>query len=119
LIPGGVIDVKIFWDCNLDWDFLTHCKPAYTFTRLDNRTVIRIMGVIMMHMRISMTNMMRMMEIMMTMMVIMVIMLVMMSKMTEISSCIFNFPVQNCNWFKFSPRPLFRPEQENHDEGEQ
>ena len=35
-VRGGVINIDILWDCNLDLDFLTHCRPVYTFTRLDN-----------------------------------------------------------------------------------
>ncbi|XP_008416951.1 P2X purinoceptor 2 isoform X1 [Poecilia reticulata] len=33
---GGVIGVFINWDCNLDLD-PSHCKPTYTFRRLDLR----------------------------------------------------------------------------------
>jgi hypothetical protein len=31
---GGVIRVKIDWNCNLDKS-LNHCKPEYSFGRLD------------------------------------------------------------------------------------
>ncbi|CAF0933680.1 unnamed protein product [Didymodactylos carnosus] len=36
LTYGGVIRVKIDWDCNLDKP-LSECKPVYTFGRLDTR----------------------------------------------------------------------------------
>lgn len=32
---GGVISVKIKWDCNFDYD-KSDCKPEYSFNRLDN-----------------------------------------------------------------------------------
>ena len=33
---GGVINVDISWSCDLDHDFLSHCKPVYEFSRLDD-----------------------------------------------------------------------------------
>ena len=33
---GGVISVDISWDCDLDQEFLSHCKPGYSFSRLDD-----------------------------------------------------------------------------------
>ena len=35
-LTGAVISVGIDWDCDLDHDFLTHCRPEYKFRRLDN-----------------------------------------------------------------------------------
>jgi len=35
-LTGGVISIGINWDCDLDHDFLTHCRPVYKFRRLDN-----------------------------------------------------------------------------------
>ena len=35
-VLGGVINIDIMWDCNLDLDFLSHCRPAYSFSRLDS-----------------------------------------------------------------------------------
>ena len=35
-IKGGVISVSIQWRCNLDFDFMEHCLPAYEF-RYGNR----------------------------------------------------------------------------------
>ena len=40
------MNVDISWECDLDWDFLTYCQPAYTFTRLDNPEVTMIMGLL-------------------------------------------------------------------------
>ena len=34
LIQGGVVAIKINWDCNLDLH-VSHCKPDYSFQRLD------------------------------------------------------------------------------------
>jgi len=34
-IKGGVIGISIAWNCDLDWDFLEHCKPWYTFSVLE------------------------------------------------------------------------------------
>lgn len=36
LVQGGVIGVFINWKCNLDLD-PSHCKPTYSFRRLDLR----------------------------------------------------------------------------------
>ena len=33
---GAVITIEIRWDCNLDFDFMTHCLPKYAFDILDN-----------------------------------------------------------------------------------
>ncbi|XP_071445985.1 P2X purinoceptor 4-like [Hetaerina americana] len=33
---GGIMSIIIRWDCNLDWDFMTYCKPKYSFLRLDD-----------------------------------------------------------------------------------
>ena len=35
-VLGGVINIDIMWDCNLDLDFLSHCRPVYSFSRLDS-----------------------------------------------------------------------------------
>ena len=35
-VKGGVINVDIEWKCDLDRDFMKHCKPRYTFSRLDD-----------------------------------------------------------------------------------
>ena len=35
-VKGGVINVDISWQCDLDHDFMKHCKPKYTFSRLDD-----------------------------------------------------------------------------------
>ena len=34
-IFGGVITVDIQWSCDLDHDFMKHCRPKYTFSRQD------------------------------------------------------------------------------------
>jgi len=33
---GGVINVDINWSCDLDHEFLSHCRPEYKFSRLDD-----------------------------------------------------------------------------------
>jgi len=33
---GGVINIDIKWNCDLDHDFLSHCRPNYQFSRLDD-----------------------------------------------------------------------------------
>ena len=33
---GGVINVDIGWSCDLDHDFMSHCRPQYSFSRLDD-----------------------------------------------------------------------------------
>ena len=35
-VDGSIISVRIQWDCDLDHDFWTHCRPEYHFRRLDN-----------------------------------------------------------------------------------
>ena len=35
-VYGGVINVDISWRCDLDRDFMSHCRPEYSFTRLDD-----------------------------------------------------------------------------------
>jgi len=35
-VSGGVISLGIYWDCDLDHEFLTHCRPEYNFRRLDH-----------------------------------------------------------------------------------
>ena len=35
-VYGGVINVDISWTCDLDRDFMSHCRPEYSFTRLDD-----------------------------------------------------------------------------------
>ena len=35
-VLGGVINIDITWDCNLDFDFLAYCRPVYSFSRLDS-----------------------------------------------------------------------------------
>ncbi|XP_077510516.1 P2X purinoceptor 4-like isoform X2 [Amblyomma americanum] len=41
-LEGGVIQITISWDCDLDYD-IRHCLPDYSFTRLDDpdATVVR------------------------------------------------------------------------------
>ena len=33
---GGVINIDIEWKCDLDHDFMSHCRPQYSFARLDD-----------------------------------------------------------------------------------
>ena len=35
-VYGGVINVDISWSCDLDRDFMSHCRPEYSFSRLDD-----------------------------------------------------------------------------------
>ena len=35
-VNGSVVSVVIAWDCDLDKDFLTHCRPEYRFRRLED-----------------------------------------------------------------------------------
>ena len=35
-VYGGVINIDIEWKCDLDHDFMSHCRPKYTFDRLDD-----------------------------------------------------------------------------------
>lgn len=35
-VKGGVFEIEITWDCNLDWDFMKYCKPKYSFERMDS-----------------------------------------------------------------------------------
>ena len=35
-VYGGVINIDIAWFCDLDKDFMSHCRPKYTFSRLDD-----------------------------------------------------------------------------------
>ena len=35
-IKGAVIGIDIIWDCNLDWNFMKHCLPKYSFYILDS-----------------------------------------------------------------------------------
>ena len=35
-VYGGGINVDISWRCDLDRDFMSHCRPEYSFTRLDD-----------------------------------------------------------------------------------
>ena len=35
-VYGGVINIDISWSCDLDHDFMSHCRPKYTFSRLDD-----------------------------------------------------------------------------------
>ena len=32
-VLGGVVNIDISWQCDLDRDFLSHCRPVYTFSR--------------------------------------------------------------------------------------
>ena len=34
-VNGSVIAIGIKWNCDLDYDFLSHCRPVYSFRRLD------------------------------------------------------------------------------------
>ena len=34
-IKGGVVGINIQWNCDLDWDFMKYCLPAYSFRLLD------------------------------------------------------------------------------------
>ena len=34
-IQGGVVGINIQWNCDLDWDFMKYCLPAYSFRLLD------------------------------------------------------------------------------------
>lgn len=34
-VKGGVISIELNWDCDLDWDFMKHCLPQYSFRILD------------------------------------------------------------------------------------
>lgn len=42
-VKGGVIQVLINWDCNLDFD-AKYCLPHYSFTRLDDPNVVLAKG---------------------------------------------------------------------------
>jgi len=35
-VLGAVINIDISWNCDLDRDLYTHCRPIYNFNRLDN-----------------------------------------------------------------------------------
>ena len=35
-LKGGVINIHIKWDCNLDWNFELFCLPVYNFVILDD-----------------------------------------------------------------------------------
>ena len=35
-LKGGVINVDIKWDCNLEWDFMKYCLPRYHVHILDD-----------------------------------------------------------------------------------
>ena len=35
-VLGGVVNIDISWQCDLDRDFLSHCRPVYTFSRCAN-----------------------------------------------------------------------------------
>ncbi|CAL8143687.1 unnamed protein product [Orchesella dallaii] len=35
-VRGAVFEIEIYWDCNLDRDFLEHCRPQYYFRRMDS-----------------------------------------------------------------------------------
>ena len=35
-VYGGVINIDIEWKCDLDYDFMFHCRPKYSFDRLDD-----------------------------------------------------------------------------------
>lgn len=35
-ILGGVFEIEITWECNLDRDFMRYCRPKYSFERMDS-----------------------------------------------------------------------------------